>query len=372
MHAGPNTTIAANSGAPTAHINRIGTAVPANDVHEPFVEFGVHLLDDERTSLLFRRVAARSGIRHRFSVLSLDSTHPGYTPQFDGRALYQRGSFPATAHRMRLYEQTAPALARNALDRLNLSNIERDSVTHVIVTSCTGLYAPGLDFEIIDHLGLSTSVERTVIGFMGCYAAMNALKLARHIIRSEPAAAVLILNLELCTLHFQETQQLEQVLSFLVFSDGCAATLISAHPTGLAIDSFAAVVIPHTRDLITWSIRDLGFDMLLSGRVPTEIARSLRASIPEIAGPAGTPGIDHWAIHPGGRSVLDAVEDGLALAPGRLRESRRVLECFGNMSSATVMFVLDEILRSALPNETGCAMSFGPGLTAETMRFHIA
>ena len=361
-----------SNGPDHAFINRIGTAVPTNDVHEPFVEFGANLLDDERTSLLFRRVAARSGIRHRYSVLSLDSSLPDYTPEHDGRALYQRGRFPATAHRMRIYEQTAPALARNALDRLALSAAERSSITHLIVTSCTGLYAPGLDFEIIDHLGLRTSVERTVIGFMGCYAAMNALKLARHIVRSEPTAGVLILNLELCTLHFQETQRLEEVLSFLVFSDGCAASLVSAQPTGLAIDSFAAVVIPDTRDLITWSIRDLGFDMLLSGRVPTEIARSLRSSLSEIAGPAGTAGIDRWAVHPGGRSVLDAVEDGLALPPRHLAESRRVLECFGNMSSATVMFVLDEILRTARPSETGCAMSFGPGLTAETMRFHIA
>ena len=373
MHAGPHTNDVAISGAPTiAYINRIGTAVPAHDVHEPFVDFGAALLDDERTSHLFRRVAARSGITHRYSVLSLDSSHPDYTPELDGRALYQRGSFPATAHRMRLYEATAPALARRALDRLALSIAERSSISHLIVTSCTGLYAPGLDFEIIDHLGLRTSVERTMIGFMGCYAAMNALKLARHIVRSEPAASVLILNLELCTLHFQETQRLEEVLSFLVFSDGCAASLISAQPTGLAIDSFAAVVIPDTRDLITWSIRDLGFDMLLSGRVPTEIARSLRSSIPEIAGPGGTASIDHWAIHPGGRSVLDAVEDGLALRPGRLKESRHILQCFGNMSSATVMFVLNEILRHARPTETGCAMSFGPGLTAETMRFHLA
>ncbi len=371
MYPGPYTD-ATTSSAPTAFLNRIGTAVPAHDVHEPFVEFGAALLDDERTSLLFRRVAARSGITHRYSVLSLDASHPDYTPALDGRALYQRGSFPATAHRMRIYEQTAPALARKALDNLHLSATERNAITHLIVTSCTGLYAPGLDFEIIDHLGLRPSVERTTVGFMGCYAAMNALKLARHIVRSEPAATVLILNLELCTLHFQETQRLEEVLSFLVFSDGAAASLVSAEPTGLAIDSFAAVVIPDTRDLITWSIRDLGFDMLLSGRVPTEIARSLRSSITDIAGPSGTAGIDHWAIHPGGRSVLDAVEDGLALRPGRLKESRQVLQCFGNMSSATVMFVLDEILRHARRNETGCAMSFGPGLTAETMRFHVA
>ena len=357
---------------PTAYLNRIGTAVPAHDVHEPFVEFGAQLVEDERTSLLFRRVAARSGITHRYSVLSLDSSHPDYTPALDGRLLYQRGGFPATAHRMKIYEQTAPALARRALDRLNVTPAERDAISHVIVTSCTGLYAPGLDFEIIDHLGLRSSVERTTIGFMGCYAAMNALKVARHIVRSEPAASVLILNLELCTLHFQETPSVEQVLSFLVFSDGCAASLVSADPTGLAIDSFAAVVIPETRDLITWSIRDLGFDMLLSGRVPTEIARTLRHSIADITAGLGTSGIDRWAIHPGGRSVLDAVEEGLQIGPGHLPESRHVLKCFGNMSSATIMFVLDEILRSARPNERGCAMSFGPGLTAETMLFHTA
>ena len=426
MHGEQHTSIGNLTAGPgNAYINRIGTAVPTNDVHEPFVDFGAGLLADERTSSLFRRVAARSGIRHRYSVLSLDSSRPDYTPELDGRALYRRGAFPATAHRMLLYERTAPALARQALDRLHLTPAERTSISHVIVTSCTGLYAPGLDFEIIDHLGLRTSVERTMIGFMGCYAAMNALKLARHIVRSEPASGVLILNLELCTLHFQETQQLEQVLSFLVFSDGCAATLISAQPTGLAIDSFAAVVIPDTRDLITWSIRDLGFDMLLSGRVPTEIARTLRNSVREITGHCptchpsesssrfqasprarqdspelnrswsrsshaasstallaeasqGPPhrvslhGIDRWAVHPGGRSVLDAVEDGLGLPPRHLAESRRVLDRFGNMSSATVMFVLDEILRSARPGETGCAMSFGPGLTAETMRFHVA
>ncbi len=355
---------------PTAYLNRIGTAVPANDVHQRFNEFAVDLLSDERIAALFQRVAGRSGISHRFSVLSLDPEAALRSPQLDANRIYVRGRFPSTAERMRLFEATAPTLAARALDRLAVTPAERDRISHVIVTSCTGLYAPGLDFHIIDHLGLRTSVERTMIGFMGCYAAMNALKLARHIVRSEPDSAVLVLNLELCTLHFQETEQLEQVLSFLIFSDGCAASLVSAEPTGLALDSFRAVVLPETRDLITWHVRDLGFDMMLSGRVPTELARALRECVEEIAGPDGAPGIDRWAVHPGGRSVLDAVQTGLNLAPARLAESRRVLDRFGNMSSATVMFVLQEILRSASPNQTGCAISFGPGLTAETFRFH--
>jgi predicted naringenin-chalcone synthase len=268
---------------------------------------------------------------------------------------------------MELFEQSAPVLMRKAVDRLALNEKERAGITHVLVTCCTGLYAPGLDFEIVEHLGLSTGLERTMIGFMGCYAAINALKLARHIVRSEPNAGVLMVNLELCTLHFQETQELEQVLSFLVFADGAAASLITAREQGLALDSFKAVMVPETGRLITWKIRGLGFDMLLSGRVPAELGRVLHEG--ELMAERGD--IDLWAVHPGGRSILDAVEKGLELPADALAASREVLSCFGNMSSATVMFVLQRMMEQAQPGQRGCAMSFGPGLTAETMRFHV-
>lgn len=206
-----------------------------------------------------------------------------------------------------------------------------------------------------------------MIGFMGCYAAINGLKQARHIVRSEPGESVLMVNLELCTLHLHETQDLSEVLSFLIFGDGCAASLISSEPAGVKMDDFRAIQVQGTRDLITWRIGDLGFDMLLSGRVPREIAKALHAEAESFSDGSA---IDLWAVHPGGRSVLDAVQEGLALCPEALCASRRVLLRFGNMSSATVMFVLRELMQTARKGQTGCAMSFGPGLTAETMRFH--
>ena len=268
---------------------------------------------------------------------------------------------------MKLFEKCAPALAGKALDRLKVSDAERRRIRHVLVTCCTGFYAPGLDFDIIDHLGLPDSIERTMVGFMGCYAAINALKLARHIVRSDPDALALVVNLELCSLHFHETQDLNEAISFLLFSDGCSVALVGGEPSGFEMASFAATRIENSSDLITWRVGDLGFDMFLSGRVPNEIAKAMRERKAEVVGDAP---IDLWAIHPGGRSILDAVENGLGLTPENLLASRRVLSCFGNMSSATVMFVMEKLLSEARSGQRGCAISFGPGMTAETMRFN--
>src|SRR6202522_2320560 len=349
----------------TAYLNRIATAVPEHDVHDTFVIFAEKMLADPRLRAVFRRMVIRANIAHRYSFLDPQQGSPP-SSRHDAHEFYRLGNFPNTARRMELFEQSAPVLMRKAVDRLALSEEERAGITHVLVTCFTGLYAPGLDFEIVDHLGLDAGVERTMVGFMGCYAAINALKLARHIVRSDPKAGVLMVNLELCTLHFQETQDLDQVLSFLVFADGAAASLITAREQGFALDSFKAVMVPDTRGLITWKIRGLGFDMLLSGQVPGELGRALH----EGQLMTEREGIDLWALHPGGRSILDAVENGLELPADALAASREVLSCFGNMSSATVMFVLQRIMQQARPGQRGCAMSFGPGLTAETMRFH--
>jgi predicted naringenin-chalcone synthase len=354
----------------TAHINRISTAVPPHNVHNAFIGFAANLLPEGTPRNLFRRMARLSAIESRYSFVNPIATDDGAWK--DAEQVFEPGNFPSTATRMKWFEQFAPRLAHSALDNLALTAEERKAITHILVTSCTGLYAPGLDFEVVDYLGLDTSVERTMIGFMGCYAAINALKSAHHIVRSQPDAKVLILNLELCTLHFQEAHELEQVLSFLVFADGAAASLIGAQPQGLAIDSFLAVQIPRTSHLITWRIGELGFDMHLSGEVPGEIGRALKESGTLVTRGKDPLSIDLWAVHPGGRTILDSVEKGLSLPADALCSSREILAQFGNMSSATVMFVLQQIMHRAQAGQQGCAMSFGPGLTAETMLFHAA
>jgi alpha-pyrone synthase len=337
-----------------AFINRIATALPPHDVHEGFLDFGRRMLSsDSRRLALFNRMAERSGIAHRYSYFEPEGAG-------DAAHFYRPGAFPGTGARMKLFERFAPGLACEATERL-LAGEDRSRITHLIVTCCTGFFAPGIDLQLVERCGLNSDIERTFVGFMGCYAAINALKLARHIVRSEPGARVLAINLELCTLHLHETTDLEEILSFLLFGDGCAAALISADPTGVRMDSFTAALVPDTAELIRWNIREQGFDMVLSGGVPGAIRSGL----------ARAP-IDLWAVHPGGRSVLDAVEGALELPPLALSVSRGVLNDFGNMSSSTVMFVLERLMRDAAPGSSGCAMAFGPGLVAETMRFRMA
>ncbi len=353
-----------------AYINRIATAVPPYDVHDRFVRFaGDMLQDDPRKQALFHRMSEKSGIDHRYSWLSPLPPGDGkgvFAPDF-----YREDRFPGTAERMRFFETHAPELAQIAVERLELG-AERRSISHLLITCCTGFSAPGVDFEIIGRCGLSPSIERTSVGFMGCYAAINALRLARHIVRSDPEARVLVVNLELCSLHLQHSSDLDDILSFMIFSDGCAASLITAQPEGIAIESFTTLYAPCTSDLITWRIADTGFLMELSGRVPGAIRSVLREQAGTIAGTESLSAIDHWAVHPGGRSILDAVEQGLSLNQGALAWSREILRRFGNMSSASVMFVLEQIMRVAERGSRGCAMSFGPGVVAETMRFRAA
>jgi predicted naringenin-chalcone synthase len=355
------------------HINRIGTAVPAHDIHVLFVAFARTLLHGARTRLVYDRMAERSGIAHRYSFLPPGRLEAG---EVDAEFFYRRGAFPGTAARMALYAPNALRLALAAVADLDIA-AERDRITHLIVASCTGFTAPGLDLQLTEHLGLRRDVERTLIGFMGCAAAIPALRAASHAVRAQPGARALVVNLELATLHLQESSDLETVLSFLLFADGAAAALVTGDATGLALGDFRAAIIPGSADLITWHIGDQGFDMHLSGKVPGRIAAALREDLARgdpggILRGEGTQAVDLWAVHAGGRTVLDAVEIGLRLDKAALRASRAVLHDFGNMSSATVMFVLRRLLAAGGAGGRGLALAFGPGMVAETFRFRMA
>lgn len=348
-----------------AYLNRIGTAVPPHDIHAAYRDFMAKGLE-ARPRAVFERMADRAAITHRYSVLAKD----GMVEADEAReGFYRRGAYPGTATRMNAYAAHAPELAMQAIEALGRPV---QDVTHLVLASCTGFIAPGLDQILAQRLGLRPDLQRLLVGFMGCCAAVPALRAAQAIVLADPAARVLVVNVELCTLHLQETTDLEAALSFLLFGDGAAAALVTAEPEGFRLDDFVSMAIPETGDHITWHIGDQGFLMHLSGKVPGAISRALRESPQSVLRDETIRDIDLWAVHGGGRTVLDAVQAGLDLPAPVLAPSRAVLAAHGNMSSATVMFVLAGMMRDAAPGQRGLAMAFGPGMVAETFRFTVA
>ena len=311
-------------------------------------------------------MAGRSGIDHRWSVLA--PTAAGGSP-VDANGFYH-AALPGTAARMAVYAQEAPKLALRAVRALEEQE-PLGALTHIVVASCTGFTAPGIDQIVAAELDLAPNVERTLVGFMGCYAAVSALRLAHHIVRSEPAARVLAVTVELSTLHLQFEDRLEPLLAMLQFGDGAAAALVTAQPRGFALERPFAATLEDSADLIRWSVGDAGFVMQLSGEVPSRISEALRQEEFRRAMFAGSPPgeVDCWAVHAGGRSVLDAVEQGLGLDREALAPSREILARFGNMSSSTLPFVLERLLYGTEGCSHGVALAFGPGLAAEGFHF---
>lgn len=348
-----------NSNHVTPRVSSIATAVPQCDVHSSYTGWAERQLGT-REAAIYRRMEARGGISHRYSTLS------GGDATFDFGSFYGSGTPPGTGQRMQRYAEAAPDLAMAAVDALPST----DGVTHLVIASCTGFMAPGLDQLIARRLGLSADVERVSIGFMGCYAGITLLRTAAHIVRSDSEALVLAISVELCSLHLQETDNLERLLAMGQFADGAAAAIVSSSGEGLGLGKGLSAALDDSEDLITWTVGDTGFAMNLSGAVPGRLTDALetsdlRATIEGNARP------EVWAVHPGGRSVLDAVERGLDLVPDALDASRGVLDKYGNMSSATVLFVLHKLMADR-PRDgamQGIALAFGPGLAMEGVRF---
>lgn len=283
---------------------------------------------------------------------------------------------PSTEARNDIFIREAERLALDAATALfGSGTLSPDGVTHLITVSCTGFSAPGFDLTLLKSLPLPPHTHRFHLGFMGCYAAFPALKLARDICRANPGAQVLIVDLELCSLHFQQKFEPDIVVANALFADGAAAALVSADPNltsgpRLVLEDFRTTCLPDSGQDMAWKIGAHGFDMKLSLYVPRLIESSIRSILEEQLESAGVAreAIDIWAIHPGGRAILDKVAAELDLPPGALDISYAVLREFGNMSSATIFFVLERILAADQSGQI-FASAFGPGLTVESALF---
>jgi len=355
-------------------IHQLATYVPPHTASQDSLaaRFG-EWAQDPGLARVIGHIFRKTGIQRRYSIVP-DFTEPAAAELFrigpDGH-LIEAG----TQARNRVYSRHAAPisvqLAQELLD--HNSAFEPDEVTHVITVSCTGFVNPGPDWAIVTELGLSPTVERYHLGFMGCYAALPALRMARQFCLAQPDAVVLVVCLELCSLHMQMQTTNDSILGNALFSDGAAAALVSARPPAdgqatLALDGFMSAMAPEGQGEMAWEIGDQGFNLVLSSYVPDVISANIGRIVDDLLLPRDLvpDDIDLWAVHPGGKAILDKFEKSAALRPAQIETSRAVLRDFGNMSSATILFVLKQMLeQSATTSPAIAAMAFGPGLTVE-------
>ncbi|GAA4182028.1 type III polyketide synthase [Gryllotalpicola koreensis] len=276
---------------------------------------------------------------------------------------------PTTGQRNEEYVRQSPPLALAAArSALASAPVAARDVTHVITVSCTGFFAPGPDVALVRGLGLRTDVRRLHVGFMGCHGAFPALRAAVDACRADPAAVVLVVCVELCTLHLRSSEDPDQIVSASVFGDGAAAAIVTSHPrAGLRIDALHSELAGKATEAeLAWSIGDQGFDLALSSYVPKLLEHEIGPALAPLDPGESWSRIAHWAIHPGGRAILDRAQHALGLSDAQLAPSRAVLREFGNMSSPTVLFVLERVLRTARAGERVVATAFGPGVTIES------
>lgn len=354
------------------YIHSIGIANPAHKIpQEKTAGFMAKFLnltpaETRKLNLLYRATS----IHYRHSVLA----DYAKTENFSFYSNEECAPFPSTAQRMQEYEQHASQLALQAVNDCLPEKYPLQEITHLITMSCTGMYAPGLDIEMVEKLGLKRSVERTCINFMGCYAAFNALKAANAICKANPEAKVLIIGVELCTLHFQKSTANDDLVANAIFADGAAAVLLQANPPSgkaLSLEGFYCDLEPDGKDDMAWHIKDFGFEMRLSSYVP----QLLEGKIKELIGRLlqnyhlQMSDIDLFAIHPGGRRILERIEHSLNLPKKANVLAYEVLKQYGNMSSVTVLFVLKHLMNQMdweQHDQRILSMAFGPGLTLES------
>lgn len=357
-------------------LTHLGTAVPSHQIAQSeAADFMCAYLDlDASKARILRSIYRATTINQRYSVLSDYGKTSGWS-------FYPNGSgervFPDTTKRMQIYREEALPLAQKAIADASIESF--DGVTHLITVSCTGMFAPGLDIQLVESLGLRSQVERTAIQFMGCYAAFNALKVARSIVKGDQSAQVLIVSVELCSLHFQRNWNTDNLIVNALFSDGAAAALIQAKPAGktaLSLDDFYCDLAFEGADDMTWNLGQTGFEMTLTQDVPQILLSKIGPMMERYTGSASAHADPDllWAVHPGGTRILEAIERGLNISEDANQAARSVLQEYGNMSSATVLFVLKALMEKTPKSTTPqplISLAFGPGLTLESARMHL-
>ncbi len=361
-------------------ITAIGTANPENKFSQlAIADFMVRAMQmDDHEARKLRALFRRTGIETRYSVISDYGKMEGfdfYSNSHDFEPV------PSTGTRLLLYRQHALLLSIKAINHClgNVEAFDKKSITHLIVVSCTGMYAPGLDIDLVKTLGLPTNTQRLCINFMGCYAAFNGLKQADIICQSDPKAKVLIVCTELCSIHFQKEMTDDNLLANALFADGSAALLLESTPRkGLnlkPVSFYCDLALEGDQDM-AWTVGDLGFEMRLSAYVPDVIQRGIKTLTHSLLEQISfeLSDVSYFAIHPGGKKILEVIEKELNLTKEQNKPAYEVLRNYGNMSSPTVLFVLDEVCKNLNcmdDKKKVLSFAFGPGLTLESMVLEI-
>lgn len=355
-------------------ITSIATGVPAQKYLQSdllaFADKAYH--NNETDARKLKYLYGKSGITHRHSVLAdffEDSEdHQLFSPHSS------EASIPDIGKRMGIYNQYAPALSAETITKCIAGKIKKEDITHLITVSCTGISAPGLDLRIMELMGLQKHIMRTSVNFMGCYAAVHAMKIADAFCNNSEDANVVIVCTEFCTLHFQNEPTVDNLTASLLFGDGCAAMLMQGNEKskGLLIENFFSHVSFEGKKDMAWEISSNGFLMTLSGYVPDLIRSDFERLVSAALEKTGRTkdDITDWCIHPGGTKILEAITQSIGLEKKALEHSYEILRDYGNMSSPTILFVLEKILNKveseSQKEKLIFGAAFGPGLTMET------
>ncbi len=359
-----------------SRIISIGTAVPSYQVkQDDILDFMQTAYRNEIASRKLNALFHGSNIQTRHSVV------PDFGKNETANVVFREGESPDVEKRLTLFKNNAATLAMDAIGaafrKLN-SSPEALIVTHLITVTCTGLSAPGLDAELIEQLGLPNDIFHTSVNFSGCNAAFPAMKIADLITQTDKNAIVLVVCVELCTIHFQPKITNDHLLSNTIFGDGAAAMILVSDnyagrycQAGFSLKGFYSYLLADGKELMGWNITPAGFEMILNARLSALIGKEIAKVIALAGQKLGIAPVDadYWAVHPGGRKILDIVKTRLEIEREKISCSYQVLREYGNMSSPTVLFVLEEIMCSVSPGQTVLAIGFGPGINVETSLF---